>query len=309
MRFFSSAAGVLLGGVVSCVSAGPIDYGPMQIAGRLTDERVNESSGLAASRTHPDHFWTHNDSGDAPRLFLITARGAVKAELPVDVPRAIDWEDMCSFELDGTPYLLVGDVGDNGHKRERVTLWLIPEPALEFDPDGGVKKIPGAGVPIRKIDFTYADGPRDCESIGFDPTSRTVVIVTKVDPRRPPVGQAGVYLLPLPPPEDEDADGDELHVLERAADLTLRVTTAMDVAPDGRRCVIATYGDAWQYVRDGDETWADAFAKPPTQVALGPRGQSETIAYGGDGKTLMMTAEGVGKPVWRVSPKAKRGDE
>ena len=36
--------------------------------GRMPDE-LRESSGLGISRTRPGVFWTHNDSGDRPRLY------------------------------------------------------------------------------------------------------------------------------------------------------------------------------------------------------------------------------------------------
>lgn len=282
-------------------AVGAIDYGPMRVAGRLGDPRVNESSGLALSHANSDaaaHFWTHNDSGDTPRLFLMTANGVVVHEIRLDVPRAIDWEDMCSFVHDGVPYLLVGDVGDNEHRRRRVTLWLLRDPAWAAgQTDGTPQTVPA----VRKIDFTYADGPQDCESIAFDPTSNTVVIVTKILPQRTTtIDTAGVYLLPLP-----EADTDDAVVLERVADLPLRITVGMDISPDGRRAVVATYGDGWEFARGDGDTWADAFARPPRQIALGPRGQSEAVAYGPDGATLYFTAEGEKKPVWKVAPQRK----
>ncbi|MEL7087135.1 MAG: hypothetical protein AAGL98_01635, partial [Planctomycetota bacterium] len=281
----------------------PIDYGPMQIVGRLGDPRVTESSGLALSHANSadaPHFWTHNDSGDMPRLFLMTGNGVVKHELPIDVPRAIDWEDMASFAVDGRPYLLIGDVGDNGHARAQVTLWLVPDPVIAGDAPPRLAPV----APVRKIDFTYADGPQDCESIAFDPTTNTVVIVTKILPQRTAtIDTAGVYLLPLPllpPPADTS---EQAFVLERVADLPLRITVGMDLSPDGRRAVVGTYGDAWEFVRRDDQSWAEAFALPPRQIPLGPRGQSETIGYGPDGQTLYFTAEGEKKPVWKVAPR------
>jgi len=281
--------------------AGAIEYAPMQIAGAVTDAQITESSGLAAARAagNAGMLWTHNDSGDVPRLFLLSARGTLKATFRVDVPFATDWEDLASFELDGEPYLLVGDIGDNAHRRKRVTLWLIPEPM--FDPQrtsGFDLKI----KPTRRIDFTYADGPWDAESLAFDPAQREIIVVTKVDPRRPPVGLAGVYVFPLPD-HDTPPEVAEPIVAERAVELSLRITTAADVSPDGRRLVVATYGDGWQYVRRENESWPQALARPGTVVPLGPRGQSEALAFAADGHTLMLTAEGVGKPLWKVSPR------
>ncbi|MBB6429418.1 hypothetical protein [Algisphaera agarilytica] len=289
-------------GVAGSVCAQSTAFGPMQVVGQIEAPAINESSGLAAARAPGNEglFWTHNDSGDKPRLFLIDGTGELQAEYQVDAPFATDWEDIASFELNGEPYLLVGDVGDNAHKRQRVTLWLIPEPS--FDPDRQ-SAFPLKMEPLRRIDFTYADGPKDCESIAFDPASNNIVIVTKVDPRRLPVGYAGVYFLPLPA---ESSSGlDEPIVVERAANLSLRITVGMDIAPDSRRAIVATYGDAWLYTRNENQSWVDAFQQAPEQIALGPRGQSEAIAFDAKGESIYLTAEGVGKPFWRV-PRVER---
>jgi hypothetical protein len=42
---------------------------------RIEAEEIAESSGLVGSRQHAGVFWTHNDSGDASRIFAITAEG------------------------------------------------------------------------------------------------------------------------------------------------------------------------------------------------------------------------------------------
>ena len=64
-----------------------------------------------------------------------------------------------------------------------------------------------------------------------------------------------------------------------------------------------TYGDAYQYVRRGDETWAAAFHRPGSLVELPPREQGESICYGPDGCTLWLTSEGRPTPLIKVSGK------
>ena len=65
---------------------------------------------------------------------------------------------------------------------------------------------------------------------------------------------------------------------------------------------VATYGDAWVWQRTADQTWADAFTQPPQPIALGPRGQSEAIAYATNGQTLYFTAEKPNQPFWKIDP-------
>ncbi len=307
MRRAIRAGCVCIAAVLGQAHAQPIDYAPMQVVGKLTDRRIPESSGLAASIRSPGHLWTHNDSGDGPRLFLIETTGRVVAEYHLDLPpgeKAIDWEDMCSFTLDGKAYLLVADTGNSPPKREVVTLWLVEEPAMPPEADGrkadGRPSV-GFGSDALRIEVAYADGPRDVESVAFDPTTRTVLLVSKEwpSPQTGAIGGAGVYRFTLP----DESTATPL-ILEREAELTLKVVTAADVSPDGLRCVLLTYGDAYQYVREEDEPWPAAFERGPTPIALGPRGQSEAVCFGLDGVTLYLTAERTGRPIWSVPPVA-----
>ena len=275
----------------------PVAYGLMEAPGRITDRRIGQSSGLAASWHGPAALWTHNDSGHAPTLYRMDRGGTVSASANLNAPGTLDIEDVCSFELDGVPTLAVADVGDNRRKRTAVSVLLIDEP----DPKPGQNL---RGHPVnRRIWFTFADGPQDCESVAFDPETRSLLLVTKSwpDVATLSVPPAGLYVLPL---EDlADGTAHEPRVLERAADLTLKVATAADLSPDGRRLVVLTYGDAYQYVRDPGQSWAEVVAQKPTRVALGPRGQSEGLCFGRDGRTLWISSEGLNQPLFRVSPR------
>ncbi len=58
-----------------------VETRPSEQLSLLEDKAINESSGLARSQHHPDHYWTHNDSGDTPRLFLIDRKDARDASV------------------------------------------------------------------------------------------------------------------------------------------------------------------------------------------------------------------------------------
>src|SRR4051794_11565392 len=57
----------------------------------ITDPDLTESSGVAASHRYPGSYWTHNDSGDGPRVFLFDFAGIVRAKLTVAGAGAVDW--------------------------------------------------------------------------------------------------------------------------------------------------------------------------------------------------------------------------
>ena len=151
-------------------------------------DKITESSGLAASQLLPDVFWTHNDSGDKPRLYAFDETGKHLGTCDVEGAKAKDWEDMASFNLDGNACLLVGDVGDNRGKRETCELYLMEEVAPDEE------KL----VVRQTVRYSYDRGPQDCESIGFDTTTRQVLFVSKNWTRT-----AQVFVLEWPAETDE----------------------------------------------------------------------------------------------------------
>jgi hypothetical protein len=267
-----------------------LDYGRPEHLGTLDCLLVDESSGLAASHVVEGGFWTHNDSGGEPRLFLFGSDGVSISEWGLDGAEARDWEDMCSFERDGVPYLLVADTGDNNHQRDYLTLYLVAEPQRASQ--GGRVTVEAA------LRIRYAGGPHDCEGIGVDTETGVVLLVSK-ERRR---STARAYAFPLEAFADA---GEEPLVLEPVADLpseVLPMTTALDVSSDGRRAVVLTYLDAYEFRRGADETWGQAFARAPRRIGMPLRRQGESICYGTDGVTLYLTSEKLPTPLWRVAP-------
>ncbi len=277
--------------------AAPIRYERGRVVARLERAAIDESSGLAASRRHADVLWTHNDSGDRPRLFAVDRRGRHVGQILLRGARHVDWEDMASAVLDGTPTLIVADVGDNDRRRPVVRLYLATEP----DPRAPATASRETFRVRRTITFTYADGPRDCEAVAVDPTEPAVYLVDKQI-----IGPSGVYRLPLAAPATQPS---ERLVAERIATLDCAPVTAMDISPDGRRAIIGTYGDAFEVTRRGGERWAEAFARRPRRIVLPRRRQGEALCYGADGVTLYATSEKTPAPLIEVRPAPPAADE
>jgi len=74
----------------------------------------------------------------------------------------------------------------------------------------------------------------------------------------------------------------------------------MDISPDGRRAILGTYGHAFEFCRGKDETWAEAFSRPPRELTVPRRRQGETICFGPDGRTIYLTSEKRPTPLWEV---------
>jgi len=269
-------------------SASPerIHYGRPAKLCELANQRIDESSGLACSRLRPGVFWTHNDSGDRPRIYAFDAAGRDLGCFTVRGARAVDWEDMASFRLRRKAYLLLADVGDNASARRSCQLYIVPEPPLNKAKRAGH----GAVDVVVKIDFTYQDGPHNCESVAVDPLAKKIYLATKELP-----GLAKVYELPLP----ARSPGKVLKA-KSIAMIAVSMATAMDISADGRRAVILSYGPAYEYVRREGESWAAAFSRRARRLEMPPRVQGESICYGPAGRRLYLTSEKLPTPLWLV---------
>ncbi len=97
--------------------------------GRYESREIDEPSGLVASRRQPGLFWTHNDSGDTPRLFAVTGDGKLIAEFSVIGASAKDWE---AIAIDDQGRLYIGDIGNNLNRRRDLVIYRVPEPQIEI---------------------------------------------------------------------------------------------------------------------------------------------------------------------------------
>ena len=135
----------------------------------LTHERIKEASSLVASNRNPGLFWTHNDSGDSPRLFLINLQGDVVLEVALQGPAHIDWEDLA---IDGSD-LYVADTGDNNAVRSAIQIYKITEPQWDS------LKIRDTVSVYQVMNLQYANGRRDVEALMIDPGNHALIMVTK----------------------------------------------------------------------------------------------------------------------------------
>ena len=121
-------------------------------------------------------------------MHAISPRGKRLGEFNLKKSDNRDWEDLASFVLDGTPYLLVADIGDNDARHKKSTLYVVEEPDVEKSAKAKV---------AWPIEFRYPDGPRDAEAVAVDMENRRALILSKRD--IPPV----LYELPLQPAGDD----------------------------------------------------------------------------------------------------------
>ena len=241
MRFFISLL-LLTGSLSAQQQLVPFDS--------LSAPQIDESSGLIASRLYPGVFWTHNDSGDAARIFAIDSTGEMlKPEwaedydgLSVAGAQNIDWEDIA---IDDMGNLIIGAFGNNGSARRDLAVYVLPEPNPLAVTQSRV---------LRRIDFSWPDQTtwpdssmnHDCEACFFGAGHLWFLSKHRSD--------QNTCLYRLDPPRVVDGawytafDPGVIHPLTKLGCLQVTheegipgMVTAADLSPDGRRLAVLSY--------------------------------------------------------------------
>jgi hypothetical protein len=238
-----------------------------QAMGPLNNPAIDEASGIAVSRQDPDYIWTHNDSGDVNRIFLIRNDGTFWGTFRLLGTGNRDWEDMAigPGPEDEQNYLYIGEIGDNRGVYPVKYIYRLPEPDINLA-DSTVQWVDVANVD--RIPFVYPDGiMTDAETLLVDPWTKDIYIITK---REFPVT---VYKLPYPQSTTDTT------VAIKYGTLPFTSATAGDISSDGKEILVKTYNEVFLWSRVEEEALRDAFLKQPIRVPYTPEMQGEAIAF------------------------------
>ncbi len=258
---------------------------------RVQAPDITEASGLAVSSRDDRFLWLINDSGGTPEIHLIGTDGADRGKVRITNAKNTDWEDIASFQLDGKPWLIVADTGDNNAKRKTCTLHILPEPKLPADGE----KLAGSVAAAWHIDFTYEGGGRDCEAVAVDATNKKIILISKRT--TPPE----VYELPLQaPPKKGVLIAKKIGQTAVEAPVALPYFSqpvGLDISADDSLAALVTYYGVFLFPRKPEESWADALSHPPTRLEPHGIGQVESVAFSKDGKSIHVVSEGRNPPL------------
>jgi hypothetical protein len=271
-----------------------------EFIGKFAAGRLDEASGLQAGSG--EAFYLHNDEGS--RLFISDATGRDLGGVEV-AARNRDWEAITRVPGEHGPLLVIGDIGDNHGARKRVSLYFLPEPAAAEPGSSTAAQL----VAVRhRLRVTYPDGPRDAESLAYDPASGMLLILSKRD--QPP----RLYGIPLDlalwkqdlqaeflgevpgfrPPTRRDI------LTNPSRGLWVSQPTGMDISPDGRQAAVITYRSLYLFDRGADESWAEAFRRAPEEIIGPPGTHDEAVGFSADGRSVFVTSEGSPAPLYRL---------
>jgi hypothetical protein len=261
----------------------------------VRDTRIEESSGLAASRLHPDVLWTQNDSGNSARIYALDRRGRTEAALRIPSEPNVDWEAITSFRVPagvaaggleaGTALIGIGDIGDNSARHEGVRVALVREPS----------KLRSETVkPVRVLRLRYPGGARDAETLLADPRDGRLYVVSKT------LFGAELYGVPQRVWPDVEAGSPRVSrrtTMTRIASLDASFITDGTFLPDGR---ILLRGYGRMYLLDPPESARDGRIRTLDSARLPDQEQGESITLAPDGQEALIGSEGVREPILRV---------
>jgi len=265
----------------------------------LKDSDILECSGLESSRRNQGCFWLHNDSGDSPRLFLVDEVGETRLRLHVTGAEAIDWEDLTTGEIDGQSMLIVGDIGGNARQRDEVMLYLVLEPQIDLKQRNAI--VDSQQTPHRSLRVRVPGGVTNYESIGFDSTDSSILLIEKSA-----LG-GRVYSIEVPNEALSEKAVERWVDAKLIARSAVPTATACDISDDGSKLIAINYFAGFFYERkrvDGKlEPWLDTLGQEPKTFALPKMRQAESVCFSADGQSIYVSSEFVPTPIIKVELK------
>jgi hypothetical protein len=295
MKFWIWILFLIVGFLPACAQENTIAP-PSRLVCELKDSRIDESSGLAASREYSAHslLVTHNDSGGKPEIFYINLQGETVAGVLLRGAQNLDWEDIA---ISGG-WIYVSDSGDNLRRRKNIVIYRLREP--RFDPE---KINQSLEADCEKMTLQFPDGAHDCETLMATKNGELVFVSKLTFPFQ--VGDAnGFYKTPAP------FQNGKTQTLQKIGEYAFAgptmfsyLTTGGDLSPDESRFVVRTYTDAYEWKLPADNDWKNvAWSTPSAKWELPQTQQGEAICYSADGKKYYISSEKLPTPIWEIAP-------
>jgi hypothetical protein len=239
------------------------DYASPVEAGRITDQRINEVSGLVRAR-FPGVLWFHEDSGNGPWLYATSPSGDLRASIEVLDATNRDWEDMAR----AMGRVWIGDIGDNAQVRTEIQVYWFPEPS----------SLETTTVSARLLTLRYPD-----DAMVVDGRHRRLFVFEKQ--RSDPITR--VYAADL----RGVRPGDALD-LQLVARVPIQNVTAADVGHDG--VILKNNSGGLLFPWSRTSVVRTLRRSTPCPVAL-PAGES--VAFSASGHRIYTIPEGSDPPI------------
>jgi hypothetical protein len=260
----------LISGCAKPVTTPPVNNPPVSTTifenhtdeGIINSPAINEASGIVASRTNANKLWTHNDSGDKNRIFLIDNHGQLKGTYYLNGTHNRDWEDIEISDIGGQHYLWVADIGDNSAVHGTSYVYRIVEPAYTGHANDTV-------LHVETIAIQYPDMPTNAEALLVDQQTNDMYIVTKGT-------SAKVYKVAYP----QSTTSTNNAVLLGTLPFTL--ITAGDISPNNQEILLKNYNEVYYWKRKSGASIFNTIQDTVTKLPYTAEPQGEGIGFAND---------------------------
>lgn len=263
---------------------------------RIQGHSLIEASGIAV---HPGNelFYFNQDAGSDPAIFVLDSTGSTRATIRLPVPN-VDWEDIAFRQRRDSPNrIYIADTGDAyfankaaklpPRKNYSIIVFDVPDVALT----GPTADLDAAGVAAHP--FVFADGAtHNAESLLVRPATGEVFVVSKSEQPTTPA-----LMWAAPPTMSETST----NTFTEVGPVPVVAASGGAFSPTGDRFVVRNATAAYLWHVEGEETMADSLAREPIQIPLPAQRQGEGVSFTPDGASLLLSSEGTGAPVWKVT--------
>ena len=233
---------------------------------------LREVSGLAHSLRNDTIIWTHNDSGDDPKIYAISESGNYLGTIALKGVVHHDWEDITAVEdpSTGRKYIYIGDFGDNKSQYTSYNIYRIPEPEPEAYLNRTFEMTPEV------VNYEYSDiQTQDAEALFVMPESMEVLILSKV------VNNARIYTLGQP------FNNTGTHIADRIGTFDLGFVVGADFQKN--QLIVKSYASVYCY-NLGSDILSTLSSNPVVlPYSLEPRG--EGLCWDNDNKGYFTMSE------------------
>ncbi len=257
----------------------------------LSNARLHEPSGLAASRINPDVQYVHSESNIQGMVAVSTRNAQVLGRYDVAIPRQWDWEDIATGPCPAGSCVYAGDIGRvNGKPNPPSTfsVYRVAEPNLAAGKTSG--RLTGD-----LFRFRYPDGAHNAEALMVHPVTGKIYVITK------DANRADVYTFPSPLPAPSATT---VTTLTKVATLQrppwngqghrdrYAEVTAASIHPGANRFLVRTPYMVWEYRGTPGGSFDSALrAAPVALTAPSHEGQGESVEYAPDGSAYYTLGE------------------
>jgi hypothetical protein len=240
----------------------------------LTDTKLKEASGLAASVKNQGLLWTLNDSGNEAEVYLLDKDLKIVMTITLTGATNRDWEDIVVGPgPDPTQtYIYVGDIGDNDAQYRYKVIYRFPEPKLKTEDQIALSD-------FDKIIFRLDDRTKDTESLFIDAKSKNLYVVSK---REEPVF---VYELAYPQSTSDTVTA------TRMLSLPFTEIVAADCFNKSGDILMKNYTSVYYWENKGNLDVISLLKQQPQEIPYEAEPKGESIAWAADGSGFFTLSE------------------